>query len=190
MADANKVKFGLKNVYYAKITAWTAGVPTYATPVAIPGAVNLSLDPQGDNTTFYADDSAYYSSTTNNGYSGNLEVARFPDSFYTDIFSYETDATSGLVAENADAEPASFALLFEFKGDKNKTRHVMYNCTCSRPAVASATTAEGKEVQTETSTITAIPLPANSNGKMFVTGKCVETDSAYSSFFSAVELPS
>lgn len=189
MADANKVKFGLKNVYYAKISAWTAGVPTYATPVAIPGAVNLSLAAQGDNTTFYADDSAYYSSTTNNGYSGDLEVAKFPDSFYTDIFSYETNATSGLVAENADVEPASFALLFEFKGDANKTRHVMYNCTCSRPDVASATTAEGKEVQTEKATITAIPLPADSNGKAFVKGKCVYGDSAYTSFFSAVVMP-
>ena len=31
----NKVQYGLKNVYYAPITAEsTAGVPTYGTPVA------------------------------------------------------------------------------------------------------------------------------------------------------------
>lgn len=185
MADGNKVKFGLKNVHYAKITE-TAGAITYGTPVAIPGAVNLSLDAEGDTTNFAADDNAkYYTTASNAGYSGDLEVAKFPDSFYTDIFGFITN-TDGTVFEDAGAEPAKFALLFEFSGDANKTRHVMYYCTATRPAVASGTTGDSKEPTTESSTITAAPLPADANGHQIVRAKCATGDADYADWYQAV----
>ena len=57
----NKVKFGLNKVHWAKITAWSdEGVPTFATPVRLPGAVSLSIDANGENENFYADNSVYY----------------------------------------------------------------------------------------------------------------------------------
>ena len=50
----NKVKFGLNKVHWAKITGWSEdGVPTFATPVRIPGAVSLSIDANGENENFY-----------------------------------------------------------------------------------------------------------------------------------------
>ena len=49
----NKVKFGLSNVYIAKITETEDGI-TYGTPFAMPGAVGLNADPEGDTTPFYA----------------------------------------------------------------------------------------------------------------------------------------
>ena len=85
---SNKVKFGLKNCHYAKATLNpTTNAVTFATPVAIPGAVNLSLDPEGDTEPFYADDMVYYTTTANNGYSGDLEIALLPDSFRKDILA-------------------------------------------------------------------------------------------------------
>ena len=184
MADANKVKFGLSNVHYAKATE-SGGVVTFDTPKAIKGAVNLSLDAQGDETNFYADDSKYYNTFSNTGYSGDLEVAKFPESFYADIFGYTTD-TDGNVFEDASAEPAHFALLFEFAGDANKTRRVLYYCTCSRPSVASGTTTETKEPVTESVTITATPLPDDGAGHKYVKAYCVEGDTDYSSWYTAV----
>lgn len=184
MADANKVKFGLKNVYYAKATV-SGNTVTYATPVAIKGAVNLSLDAQGGETNFYADDGKYYNVTNNTGYSGNLEVAKFPETFFTDIFGYSAD-TDGTVFEDAGIEPNQFALLFEFAGDANKTRHVMYLCSCSRPSVASGTTSDTKEPVTSSVTITAVPLPDDGSGHCYVKASCVEGDTDYSTWFSAV----
>ena len=79
----NKVKFGLKNCHYAKATLDPdTNAVTFATPVAIPGAVNLSLDPEGDTEPFYADDMVYYTTVANNGYSGDLEIALIPDSLF------------------------------------------------------------------------------------------------------------
>ena len=101
MATKNKVKFGLKNVHYALLQEGEEGAITYGTPVPMPGAVSMSLAPQGDTNTFYADNIAYYVSTANNGYQGDLEIAVIPDSFRTDVLGETVDTTSKVQIENA-----------------------------------------------------------------------------------------
>ena len=77
MPNVNKIKYGLKNVH-AAIQTETEGVYTYAAPVAIPGAVSLSLEAQGEAEPFYADDCEYYVSAGNNGYSGDDDEWAMP----------------------------------------------------------------------------------------------------------------
>ena len=120
----NKIKYNLKNVHYAELME-TEGKITWGTPVAVPGAVSLSLDAEGDTSIFYADGVAYYVSVTNNGYSGDLEMALVPDGFRTDILG-DTKDTKNVITENADVTVKSFALLFQFDGDANGIRHVLY----------------------------------------------------------------
>lgn len=179
---ANKIKYGLRNVYYAVATEGSGGALTYATPVAIPGGVNLSLSAEGENNPFYADDVIYFQSTSNNGYSGSLEVALIPESFKTDVLGETTNA-SGVNVEKSNVTPKEFALLFEFQGDDKATRHAMLRCSCTRPDVAGATKEAGIEPQTETLNITAMPRIND----YVVKASCPQTAStAYTAWYSAV----
>lgn len=155
--EKNKVQFNLKNVHYAKLKM-TGDVPTWETPVHVPGAVTLTMDPQGSVEPFYADGVVYYNSIANNGYSGDLEIARFPDQMLVDIWGFEIDETDKVITENANVEPSSFALLYQIDGDKNNDYYCLYNCSGTRPGIGGTTNTETKTPQTKSSTISAVPL--------------------------------
>ncbi len=185
---ANKVKFGLSDCHYA---VYDETAKTYGTPVAMPGSVNLSLDQEGDTNKFRADNIDYYVSISNNGYSGDLELALIPDSFRTDVMGEIVDATSGLQYEVADATPKAFALLFQFDGDEHATRHILYYCKATRPSIASQTTEETIEPVTETISLTVTSVIKTIGGveKPLTKARCNPTDAAYANFFTAVQLP-
>lgn len=142
----NKVQFGLKNVHYAPYTI-TDGVITYETPVKIPGAVEISLEPRGDMVEFYADDMLFYSASNNQGYDGTLSIASIPEKFSIDCLGESKDETDMVLTELATLKGKPFALMFEFDGDVKATRHVLYNCTASRPTVGGATKTNTAEPQ-------------------------------------------
>ena len=185
MAGKNKVKFNICNVHYAPITKDEDGSVTFETPVAMPGAVSISLDPTGEPESFYADGVEYYVINNNQGYDGDLELAMIPESFRTDILKEEQDANKVLV-ENSNSETGSFALLFEFDGDVRKIRHVLYNCSASRPSIESKTNEDEKEVQTETLTVKARPLASG-----YVKAKTGDstTEAVYNDWYKSVYQP-
>lgn len=184
----NKIKYGLCNCYYAIATIDAeTGEATYDTPVAIPGAVNLSMEPQGENNPFYADNIVYWVSATNQGYEGDLEIALIPESFKKDILGYLEDG-KGVLFENAEANAVHFGFMFQFEGDQKSTRHVLYNCTVTRPTQAGSTKTDQTEPQTETLTLTATTVKNAVLGKNVVKAESViDTDSTvYEGWFSAI----
>lgn len=152
----NKVQFNLKNVHYA-INTGDINTPVYSTPVAVPGAVTLTLDPQGSSEPFYADGIVYYQAIANNGYAGDLEMALFPEEMLEDVWGFSVD-TNGVMTENANTEPKSFALMYQIDGDQEENYYTLFNCVGTRPAVGSSTTTDSKTPNTRTSSITATPL--------------------------------
>lgn len=198
MADKNKIRYGIKNAHYAVATETTNGTLTFGTPVALPGSVNLTLDAEGeDPAPFRADNIIYYLAPgSNDGYSGTLELAKVPDTFKTDVLGDIVDS-NGLMVENAEAQGEKFALLFQIEGDAEATRFVFYNCTATRPSVASATKAEQIEPQTETLNLRAIPMKYLTTGTSPVEYQLVKaianpTDAAtaYAAWFTTVQAPS
>lgn len=180
---ANKVRYGLKNVHYAPVTFASDGTPTFGTPVAIPGAVSTNMTKQGDTYTFYADDGSYFELGDNASYEGDLVIALIPESFRTAALGETLDAKNVLF-ENSNPTKGHFALLFEFTGDENAIRHVLYNCTASENTIEGQTKGESIEVQTETLTITAKALPNGGPVKARTGGT---TDSTtYNGWYSAV----
>lgn len=183
---ANKIKYGLSRVHYAVATIATDGTASYGTVKALPGAVSLSLDPQGDTTPFYADNIAYWTGISNTGYEGDLEVAMLSDDFYKDCLGWQVDG-GGVMYENTNASPIHFALMFQFEGDAEATRHVFYNCTATRPNIGSETQGETVEPGTETVTLTATSIHFASIDDDVVKAKATATDNAaaYNAWFSA-----
>ena len=181
----NKVRFGLKNCHYAKATFDEDGNVTYAKPVRLPGAVSLSMDPEGENENFYADDVVYYVLNNNAGYEGDLELALIPEEFLKDILHEEEDA-NGVLAENANTTFERFALLFEFTGDQNAIRHVLYCCSASRPSMEGETKEDEKEVKTETLSIIASAL---ASGHVKAKTSVNTSDAVYNGWYNEVYMP-
>ena len=179
----NKVKFGLSNVHVAKITEQDGEI-TYGTPFAMPGAVALSAEPEGETTPFYADNIQYYVAVSNNGYTGELELAMAVKEFLTQILGQQED-TNGALFESSDDVNARFALMGEIEGDVKKRRFVYYDCTATRPSSEMNTVEDTKEPQTDTLEITMSPRATDRVIKAVIEPN--ETNKAvYDTFFTKV----
>ena len=188
----NKVKYGLKNVHIAKctvVTDETTGETTYTydTPKAMPGAVNLSLEAEGDTSPFYADNMVYFRASQNNGCSGDLEIALVPDWFRTEILNERLDVNGTLIESSEIQVATPFAMLFEFEGDVKKIRHVLYFCTVSnRPSVASQTREDSITPVTETLEISADP---RADGLVKARSGDNTLTSTYNAWYNTVYIP-
>ena len=181
----NKVRYGLKNCYYAKATFDEDGNVTYDTPKRLPGAVSLSLDPEGESENFYADDIVYVVLNNNAGYEGDLELALIPEEFLKDILHEEEDE-NGVLLENANNTFERFALLFEFTGDQHAIRHVFYCCSASRPSQEGDTKEDEKEVKTEELSIIASAL---ASGYVKAKSSANTSKAVYDAWYDAVYMP-
>lgn len=194
MADKNKVRFGLSGVHVAFFaTTSAAGAPVWDTPIAIPGAVNMTRDSSNEEYVFYADNIAYYSTFSAGNDTIELEMALFPDAVIARIQGYTIDALGG-VLETSGGKKESFAFMGQVEGDVAGRRFVYYNCAGGKPTTENKTVEESVEVATETMPITASTLVLG-NGKtapkytLPLDESIPENKTVYDGFFDAVYVP-
>jgi len=144
------------------------------------------MDAEGDSSPFYADGIVYFRTSANNGYSGDLELALIPEWFRTDILQEAKDSNGVLIERSDSTEAVYFALLFEFDGDQNAIRHVLYNCTAARPTISSQTKEESIEPVTETLSLTADP---REDGLVKSRTGDTTTAAIYDGWYDAVYVP-
>lgn len=178
-----KVKFGISNCHYAVITESGNSI-TYGTPVALPGAVSFSADPEGETSPFYADNIIYYQSVSNQGYSGDLELAQITDQFAKDVLGQIEDSNGALI-ESANDTNKKFALMFQVETDDKARRVVYYNCTAQRPSSEANTKEDTITPQTDTLNIT-MSARATDQAVKAVLPLTADNVEAYNSFFTQV----
>lgn len=181
----NKIKRGIENVHYALVTEAEDGSLAFGTPQRMQGAIGISLKKQGEKISLDADNiKDYFAEETNDGYDGDLEFSLVADSFRSNCLGERIDA-NGARVESKDDKAAPFALLFEFSGDHEKSRHVLYYCRAARPDVESVTMGKDNSAKTEKITVTARPRPDTGAIKT----RCEQSQSIYSGFFTSVYEP-
>lgn len=185
----NKVTFGLEKVHIAFFDTENVTQPAWQTPEAIPGAVRWTPSPEGESNTFYADNGAYFTVVSNNGYTGELEMANLPDTVRAKMLGWEID-NNGMIVEVADAQPAKFALLGEVKGDKKNRKFVYYDCQAKRPSKENSTQTETTEPATDVVPLVVSPITVGD--KKIVKGDIELSDTnatIFDGFYSAVLEP-
>lgn len=179
---SNKIIYGISEVYYSLIKS----DGTYDTPVAMPNAVSIALNPVGSVTPVYASNQEALSFETKNGYDGDLQFLLIPDDFRTTILG--DTIVNGVQVESNTAVSKEFGLTFIFEGDVKKRKHVLYRCKATRTKIESGTVqGEKVDLKNESLTLTVRPRLSDSLTKAKTTD--TTPDSVYDNWSAMIWLP-
>lgn len=182
-----KVIFNIKKLQFSKITAIsTAGVPTYATPILVPGTVSLSMETESSVDPFYADGIAYYMPSGATSTTGTLENALFPEDVLKDIYGYITDSNNNLL--ETDAAPSEFGMQFACDSDAGEVYFTYYRVSSNKPGInlqtsETSATINPQSVEVSASTITL------AGGQRVLKSYAKPGATNYSNYFTAITVP-
>ena len=181
--DTNKVEFGISNLYIGTFTD-TNGTVTLGTPYHQKGAVSLSIEPDGDSNDFYADNVKYWSGFSDNGFTGEIEVAKFDREAKSQFFGYMETTGGGFGAVKGATRPNVY-IMFQTEGDAQSRRVILYNVSLGQINREFATIEDSKEPATETCDITV----TGDNGTGLTMVSYLPGDTGYSAMFTTPPVP-
>lgn len=190
----NKYHYDVKNCHYCVGTRNNDGTVTFGDTVKeLPGLMSMEMSADGDISKVRADGIDFIILYSNNGYSGTFKFVKIDEEFKKDCLAEVVDETTGIQYEDADADMVPFAVMGEFKGDKEGIRWIYYNCTASRIKQAGDNKDNQKEPDTEELSVTASPLPVtiNSEERNIVRAGITKSmnETTYSNWFKKVIIP-
>lgn len=181
---SNKVEFGIQDLHVGTFTEAADGTVTMGVPMAIPGAVSLSLDPQAMEGMMYADNTTYYKATLDNGFTGSMEVALFSDEFKTSFMNAILLDDGGLAEVKNINKPVVY-IAFEMSGDSESRRVLLYNVTLGGIKREYKTTEDKIDIPTDSLDFTVTGDNTTNLAKVVYT----EESAGYATVFTAPSAP-
>lgn len=180
----NKVMFGVSNLHFGTYEDDGQGNITLGAPFKVPGTVNISLEPDSEEQKFYADNTVYYSVYSDNGLTGEVENALFPDEFKLKFMNY-IKLDDGGVAQIKGMQNVPTYMMFQSNGDAENRRMIMYNVTIGHISREHATTEETIEPQTAT-----MPFTVNGDNNTGISRvSYAPGDAPYETMFTTPPVP-
>lgn len=122
-------KIGLDKVYIAKVLSDDENGITYDTPIALPGGVNASVNPNSDVATDYADNGVFF--VTNNRGNTELTLEMIDIDAATLALMLGQTKTNGITVEKPLDQSPYFAVMFRVwiaGTDANGNNRYQYFC--------------------------------------------------------------
>lgn len=183
-----KVLFNIKKLQFSKITALSdAGVPTYASPILVPGTVSLTMDSQDSSDPFYADGEAYYTPNGAETATGTLENALLPATVLKAIYAYVESTNGELLA--TDGQVSEFGMQFAVDSDDGEVYFTYYRVKTNKPGDNFTTNAPGATINPQSLSVTASTVTLADATTKIIKSYATKTATNYTNYFNAITLP-
>ena len=184
MPETNKVMFGVSNLHVGTYTVAADNTVTLGAPMKVPGTVNLTLEAESEENSFYADNVKYWSGYSDNGYSGEIENALFDDAFKIAFMNYVT-LDDGGIAQIKGQQNKPVYFMFQADGDRENRRMIVYNVSLGQITREYATTEDSIEPQTATLPFTV----SGDNGTGITRVSYAPANAVYNTMFTTPPVP-
>lgn len=159
------ITVGLDMIYYAILQEDTDTVDTpaaYSTPKRIPGAISLTITPNVNSSTLYADDQAAETDTNLGDIAFSMNVKDLPNEVLADLLGHKLDSRGGLVRSKDDVAPY-VAIGYRRRKSNGEYRYIWNYKGRFQPETQEANT-KTDTPSFQTPTITATFLPRTYDG--------------------------
>ena len=155
---------GLKNLHYAILTSDTVEGVEYQAPKRLASAINLDIQDNTDQVTFYSDDKVEQVINAYAGKEVTLELGYLPNELEAAITGNTYNAETGMFSQDVNAVAPEVALIFEAPKSNGASRYgVLYKGVFAVEGETYATKEDNVEGQTVT--LKGIFMPLTFNGK-------------------------